>query len=302
QLVALLIAPKLEGDRNQYPLKMLLRRYPFLYQTVLLDEGSNTVQRQTISHLYEKKQKRFEFRLQRFVTYQVNLARVAKARQLSSGAGRIIRREKNPTLLSDRELAVILRTFCAKAEDRYSYKELANRLMQRADELTYADFKEQLYPYLVNSLESEYANSHFKPQLKDHLQETLSRYDSKPTNESLVIRTVKKLLDFLIVDLPKVDHYLFMDTVARMGTASMFVVILKLVLLHPSMVAELEKRLILLFNHYESVPQGQVKWLIKVLETYKVVYSIHFGDADLSVLKTLFKPNPPEVTEDTLIQ
>ncbi|MDB9315797.1 hypothetical protein PN462_21970 [Spirulina sp. CS-785/01] len=299
QLIHVIIPPKIEGDPKQFTLKLLLRRYPFLYKTALLHEGSNLVQRQTVTHLYEKQQHKFEFRLQRFVAYQVNLARIAQARQLSSGAGRIIRREKNPTLLRDRKLAIILRTFCTKPEDNYSYRKLAQRLMARTEDLAYGEFKNHLYLYLVNSLDSDYAKSKFKPQLEEYLQNTLSRYDTKPTSESLVMRTVKKLLDFLVVDSPTMDHYFFIDMVTGMGSSSVLVVLLKLILLHPAMVSELEKRFALLYTHYENVPQNEVKWFIKVLEVYKVVYSIHFGHADLSALKALFKE---QIDEDTLKQ
>ncbi|MEA5468360.1 hypothetical protein, partial [Spirulina sp. 06S082] len=267
----------------------LIHRYPYLYKPYLLTENSSDEQIQTLQNWQEKCEHYFEFRLIRFITYQVQLAEIARARQLSQGAGRIVRREKNPTLLSDRELGGILSKFSGQTFDRCKHPNLAERFLEHSYKLpTYQDFKEHLYAYLIVSLDSDYAMERFNPQLKEYIEGLFNRYNSQKLNASLLLRTTKKLLNFLTVETTeKLDHYLLIEATEKLGISGILDVIFRTVLLCPSLRSELEKRWVFLFKNYEAFTPSEAIWLIKLLEAYHVICSIHFGSADLSLLKKL---------------
>lgn len=280
------ICPSSEGTST---IGHLIHRYPFLFKPYLLNEGSSTEQSQALQDWREKSEHYFEFRLARFLNYQLRLAQVARARQLSQGAGRILQREKNPTLLSDRELGGILSKFSSKIFDRSKHPNLAERFLEHSYRLpTYQDFKEHLYAYLIVSLDSDYAMEIFNLQLKTYLEALLERYNSQKMNESLLLRTAKKLLSFLTVESAKqTEHSLLTNATEGLGINGILDVLFRIILLCPSLRSELDKRWAILFGNYAVFPPNEAKWLIKLLEAYHVICSIHFGSADLTLLKQL---------------
>ncbi|MBP0021529.1 MAG: hypothetical protein J7647_28745 [Cyanobacteria bacterium SBLK] len=283
---AIAICPPSEGTPK---IGNLIHRYPFLFKPYLLNEGGSSEQLRLLQNWREKREHYFEFRLARFLNYQLRLAQVARARQLSQGAGRILQREKNPTLLSDRELGGILSKFSNKIFDRSQHPNLAERFLEHSYQLsTYKDFKGHLYAYLIVSLDSDYAMDEFNLQLKTYLEALLDRYHSQKMNESLLLRTVKKLLSFLTVESAKqTEHALLIDAIGGLGINGILEVLFRTILLCPSLRSELDKRLAILFGNYATFPPNEGKWLIKLLEAYHVICSIHFGSADLTLLKQL---------------
>lgn len=267
----------------------LIHRYPFLFKPYLLNESSSSEQSRGLQDWQEKSEHYFELRLARFLNYQLRLAQVARARQLSQGAGRILQREKNPTLLSDRELGGILSQFSNKIFDRSKHPNLAERFLEHSYQLpTYQDFKEHFYAYLIVSLDSNYAMRDFNPQLKAYFGGLLKQYNPKKMNESLLLRTAKKLLNFLTVENAKqTDHSFLMTTTEGLGINGILDVLFRIILLCPSLRPELERRWAILFGNYAFFPPGEAKWLIKLFEAYHVICSIHFGSADRTLLKQL---------------
>ncbi|TVQ60457.1 MAG: hypothetical protein EA366_03645 [Spirulina sp. DLM2.Bin59] len=277
------------------PLGDLIYRYSFLYKNLLLTRESDYEHQRIIQSYDQRAQEYYEFRLNRFVTYQARLAQLAKARQLSQGAGRIIRREKNPTLLGDRELAAALRHFWDKHPGRETRQELAQRLRTDFRRFSsYADFKAQLHQYLITSLPTN-STYPLSMQLKVHLQGILPHYNHRRPDEALSLRTATKLLGLLMVENDAhPDHYLFIEAVANLGASITIGMLIKLTLLCPPLLPELEKRLSHLFRHYQDSLQKDTNWLIKVLENYQLASSIYYGSIDLSPLMQLLKIKPPQ--------
>jgi len=277
------------------PLGNLIYRYPFLYKHLLLTKDIDYEQQQIVQSLSQRAEDHYELRLNRFVTYQARLAQLARARQLSQGAGRIIRREKNPTLLGDRELAAALRHFWDKRPGRETRQELAQRLRTDFRRFSsYADFKAQLHQYLITSLPTN-STYPLSMQLKVHLQGILPHYNHRRPDEALSLRTATKLLSLLMIENDaNPEHYLFIEAVANLGASITIGMLIKLTLLCPPLLPELEKRLSYLFLHYQDTPQKESNWLIKVLENYQLASSIYYGSIDLSPLMQLLKVKTPQ--------
>ncbi len=282
-----------------HPLGDLIYRYPFLYKNLLLTRDSDYEHQRIIQSLSRRGEDHYELRLNRFVTYQARLAQLARARQLSQGAGRIIRREKNPTLLGDRELAAALRHFWDKRPGRETRQELAQRLRTDFRRFSsYADFKAQLHQYLITSLPTN-STYPLSMQLKVHLQGILPHYNHRRPDEALSLRTATKLLGLLMIESDaQPEHYLFIEAVANLGASITIGMLIKLTLLCPPLLPELEKRLSYLFLHYQDIPQKDSNWLIKVLENYQLASSIYYGTIDLSPLMQILKSKSPQPTSE----
>jgi hypothetical protein len=265
----------------------LINRYPYLYDHCLLGDESSQEHQQTVRHIKVKTERRFEVNLSRYVTYKVRLAQVTHTPKITEEAGRIIQPVKNPTLLNDKELNRALKQYVGTVEGNHTYKTLSqNFLAHTVYTTTYKDFKNDLYDYLITSV--DYGKGQFNKKLYDILQNTLPQCDQQKPSEFLVLRTSSQLLNYLVVESgQKPDHYIFMDMITNMGVTRTMGLLLKLVLMCRKVKPYLDKRFSILFNHYESFSRDGVPWLVKSLENLQVAFSIHFGKADLSCLRQI---------------
>jgi hypothetical protein len=261
----------------------LIHRYPYLYDHCLLSDNSSYEDQKMVRRIKTQIERRFEVNLSKYVTYQVRLAQMAQG----SGLSTIVRPSENPTLLSDRELNRALNHYTGPVQGNYTYKDLSHSfLTHSAYTSTYRAFKDDLYEYILSSLDPKYAKSQFNKKLYQHLQNTLPHFDSHKPNELLMMRTSSQLFNFLIIESPlQPEHYIFVDLITNMGVTRTVGMLLKVVLLCQKIKPYLEKRFSLLFNHYESATKDGVPWLIKALESLQVAFSVHFGKADLSCFK-----------------
>jgi len=266
----------------------LIQRYPYLYEHCLLSEDSSYEHQQTVRQIQARVQRRFEFDLSQYVTYQVR--RVQAIRQPSTEAPeRIIQPVNNPTLLSDRELAAALKQFVGKVQGPNTYRDVAQSFLTHTSQTSsYRDFKDDLYEYLTASIDPAYGKRQFNERLYNHLKNTLTQSDLQKPTEFLIVRTCSQLLNFLVVESPqRPNHFVFVDLITNLGATLTTGLLLKIVLLCRKVKPYLEKRFSILFNHYESSTRDGVPWLITSLENLNVAFSVHFGSADLSCLNQI---------------
>ncbi len=263
----------------------LIQRYPYLYEHCLLSEDSSYEHQQTVRQIQARVQRRFEFDLSQYVTYQVRRAQAM--RQPSTEAPeRIIQPVNNPTLLSDRELAAALKQFVGKVQGPNTYRDVAQSFLTHTSQTSsYRDFKDDLYEYLTASIDPAYGKRQFNERLYNHLKNTLTQSDLQKPTEFLIVRTCSQLLNFLVVESPqRPNHFVFVDLITNLGATLTTGLLLKIVLLCRKVKPYLEKRFSILFNHYESSTRDGVPWLITSLENLNVAFIVLFGSADLSCL------------------
>ena len=265
----------------------LIHRYPYLYNHCLLGEESSQEHQQTVRQIKVQTQRRFEVNLSRYVTYKVRLAQMAHSPQLSQSESRIIRAVKNPTLLNDKELNRALRHFVGTVDSGYTYKSMSqNFLSHTVHTKNFGQYKDDLYEYILGSLDAKYTKGQFNKNLYQLLQNTLPECNHQKPSELLMLRTSSQLLNFFVVESSnKPDHYVFVDMISNMGVTQTMGVLLKIILISRKVKPYLEKRFSILFNHYESFTKEGVPWLVKSLENLQVAFSVHFGKVDLSCLK-----------------
>ncbi len=266
----------------------LIQRYPYLYEHCLLSEDSSYEHQQTVRQIQSRVQRRFEFDLSQYVTYQVRRAQALRS-QSKEGMERIIQPVKNPTLLSDRELGVALKQFVGKVQGSCTYRDIAQSFLTHTTQTSsYKEFKEDLYEYLTASIDPAFGKRQFNDRLYTHLKSTLPHSESQRPSEFLIVRTCSQLLNFLVVESPqRPNHFTFVDLITNLGATLTTGLLLKIVLLCRKVKPYLEKRFSILFNHYESSTRDGVPWLVTSLENLNIAFSVHFGSADLSCLNQI---------------
>ncbi|MBE9186158.1 hypothetical protein IQ270_16065 [Microcoleus sp. LEGE 07076] len=269
------------------PLGSLIPRYPYLYKHCLLSHDSTYEQQTIIKKIQAQKQQEFEIDLSQYVAHQVRKAQIAR-RQTSLSFGRNIQHIKNPTLLSDPELFFALKQFVGKVEGADTYRQLAGRF--RANTTTnqsYGSFKDDLYEYLISSVtDDRYGKCQFSEKLYNLLQNTFPHNDDRKFNEFLMLRTCSQLLNFLVVESPaRPNHFVFIDLISNLGATQTTGLLLKIVLICSKVKPYLEKRLAILFGHYELCTREGVAWLIKALENLNLALSTNFGKVDVSFVR-----------------
>ena len=265
----------------------LIPRYPYLYKHCLLSDDSTYEQQKIIKKIQTQKQQQFEIDLSQYVAHQVRKAQTAR-RETSMSFVRNIQTIKNPTLLSDPELFFALKQFVGKVEGADTYRQLAGRFMANASTtVSYSSFKDDLYEYLISSVtDDRYGKRQFNEKLYKKLQNTFPHNDAQKFNEFLMIRTCSQLLNFLVVESPaRPNHFVFIDLISNLGPTQTTGLLLKIVLICSKVKAYLEKRLAILFGHYEFSTREGVVWLVQALENLNLALSTNFGNLDVSFLR-----------------
>ncbi|MBF2026443.1 MAG: hypothetical protein IGS48_06710 [Oscillatoriales cyanobacterium C42_A2020_001] len=271
-----------QGPQQRRSLRDLIHRYPYLYPHCLSSNSSDS-EFDAIRHLQGERQQKFEYDLSRYVTYMV---------QQSNGQTRPPATPiQNPTLLSDAQLRKTIKHFTGQVERKGTYKDLAQRFLAYSSQVdSYRTFKEGLYHYLVGSIDStrpDYGKHHFNQWLYTQLKNTLPQSDTQQLNSFLVTRTCHQLIESLVAPPQNVsNHFVFVDLINNVGATVTTGLLLKLLLLYNNLKSSLEKRLAVLYKHYEPVMDG-VEWLVDSLENLQIAFSIHFGSMNLPCLTRL---------------
>lgn len=270
------------------PLGALIRRYPYLYEHCLLSEGSSYEHQQTIKQLQTRAQRQYEIDLSQYVTYQVRRSQIAKTSS-PQAANRIIQPVKNPTLLSDGELCHAIKQFAGRSQNASTYRDVAQRFLTHSSQVqSFQSFKDDLYEYIVTSVDPEYGKRQFNNQLYAQLRGTLPESDNQEVNDFLVVRTCSQLLNFLVVESPqRPQHYVFVDLISNLGPTLATGLLLKIILICRKVKPYLEKRFSILFNHYESSSRDAVQWLVQAMENLNVALSTNFSTIDLSFINQI---------------
>ncbi len=264
----------------------LIPRYPYLYEHCLSGDDSTLEQQQTIRTLQAEQQRQYDLSLSQYVTYQVRCTRAVQQGMTLEAIRQKLQPVSNPTLLTNPELAMAVRHFAGKVEQGQTYRDLANNFSSKLTYgPTFGEFKRDLYGYIQGSVSPDYGRRRFNSQLCSQLHHIFPNDENQKVSDFLVVRTCSQLLNFLVVESPsKVDHVTFIDLISNLGPTVTTGILLKLILLCKKVKPYLEKRLSILFNHYEKETNESVLWLIQMLENLNVAFSTNFGSANLSLL------------------
>jgi hypothetical protein len=285
-----------ENDRDT-KIADLLGRYTYLYQPLLVREKNILELSDLIQKLQIERTKTFELKLAQHIIYRTRLIEIAKAQQFSHGAGKIIRRIPNPTLLSNKDLKIVLKQYIKKIDKKITLYQLSRKFVARnKQEISYREFKRNLYFYLIYNIEPKNNNYDFSKKLWDLLDGIYYQSDTLPIDDNLNLRTCRKLYQYLIISncdrasaalRDRHQHNLLLKLISNLGTAQTAMLLVKIVLICPLIKTDLEQRLAILYSCYETKNIEDVPWMVKFFEHFLIAFSIYFGKIDISLAKAI---------------
>ena len=176
-----------------------------------------------------------------------------------------------------------------KVERDWSYYDLSQKFLTHTSQTnSYKEFKDDLYEYIISGIDSRFGKRRFNDKLRYCLNDTMPEFENRELDEFLTMRTYCQLFKFLVVDSKgNFNHDRYLDLITYMGEVKTIGLLLKLVLLCNKVKPYLEQRFSLLFSHYEAASEDKAQWLIKSLENLQVAFSVHFGEADFSLIQII---------------
>ena len=267
-------------DLGSQPLEILMPRYPYLYDHCLVGEMSDYDHQRTIQHLKREKQEKFERDLSSYVTYHMRRnALIRRGNHEPSELDRILGTVSNPTLLTGAEVATAIKFYAGKVQGNDSHKDIAQRFATHTQSVqNFGQFKKELYVYVTNCVDANYAKRRFNQQFSTYLIDFLPDHNQAPLTEFLIVRTCSQVLNYLVVESPRrVEHFTFIDLLGNIGPLLTTGVLLRVVLFCKKVKPYLEKRLAILFNHYGKSTNNTVLWLVKSLENANLALTTNFG-------------------------
>ncbi len=268
-----------------------LLRYPYLYQHLLpSDEQFKQLHHLPlfIEQLRDKRQQDFEILLSQHIIYRFRLKQVARMKLLTKGAGKMITKVDNPSLLSERAFRTALKQYVGKIDNKNTTLERAQRFVVE-NELcrNYGEFKQNLYNFIVSDIKPRNNTYKFSSRFQQKLADIFPQSDAKSLNRTLILQTCRQLFSFLIVDhTVSPNPQRFAELISNLGTAQVMMMLVKITLICPESKSDLEKKICSIVSHYQLQNIQEILWLIKSLEHLLVAFSIYFGNLDVSLVKS----------------
>jgi hypothetical protein len=266
------------------PLRTLITRYPYLYEHSLISDDRMRENIDTVQRLQAEAQQESDHKLSQYLAYQVRRARIIS--QHGRDALKDLTVVPNPSLMTTKELGMTFGQFAGKAEGESTYRDLSQRMLINIKAQPKVKlFKDDLYEYLISGVDRSYGKRAFNDRLFKKLREIVPERDGHALDEVSLVRTCTQVINYLVVESnAKPQHFVFADLITNIGATFTTGLLLKIVLICHKTKPVLENRLSILFDRYESSSCANTPWLVKVLESWNVAGSIHFGRIDRSVI------------------
>lgn len=192
------------------------------------------------------------------------------------------RRIKNPTGLGDEVLPLVKAIVLRRGV--FSYTNLAHIFVKQNQNITYKDFKKNLIKYLIFDVENENFANALSNNLPGKLETIYENYDEYNLDDSLIFRTCKRVIEYLITDNKKEPSELFILLLTAGHALNLVVVLVKLVLICKNVRAHLEACLAAAIQYYEKYSEEECQWLIKFLEILNVTLAIYTEDVEYNLV------------------
>lgn len=181
--------------------------------------------------------------------------------------------DKNPTILGDKVLKLIKMVMTKRGQ--FGYKNIANIFLEQTKGLLYADFKISLQKYLIYSVENRDIVVLINTLISKNLKNLYQSNDDKPLTDALLLRTCKRVIEFLTTEDHQTPSQLFILLVSQGHALTLVIVLLKITLLCKPARTHLETCLAELIEYYVDYPEEECKWVVNFLEILKITFVIY---------------------------
>lgn len=188
----------------------------------------------------------------------------------------------NPTNLGDEVVRLIQKI--VKKRSRFSYASLARIFLNQNQDICYKNFKQNILSYLFFSTDNPGLAERLKTHLASQLDILYKEYDRQPWDNHLLLRTCKRLIEYLTTMNHKNPSRLFITLISQGKSLTLAILLLKIVLLCPQTHFHLECCLAQLIQYYKNQPEAECKWLINFLEVIQLTLTIYIEDVQYNLV------------------
>ncbi len=180
---------------------------------------------------------------------------------------------ENPTVLG--ESAINLIKLLLLQPGRFGYENLANLLRKQCHQINYWDFKRALLHYLAYALPNSPIALSLKNQLPDSILPLYRHNDTETIAEALILRTCKRVVDFLTSEDGATPSTFFSMFLAQGNPLVLVILLLKIALFCPHVQAHLELRIASLIRYYEVYSEDDCRWVINFFEVFRITFAVY---------------------------
>ena len=190
----------------------------------------------------------------------------------------------NPTGIEEDGLINLIKQIVAR-NLLFSYTNYANIFIQQTKNISYTDFKQNLQKYLILSLKNESIIEIFNTGLYQKLETLYDKYNQDKLSVDLLIRTCRRLIEFLLTEDNQEPSQLFILLVNQNSPLDLVIPLLKIVLICKYVRNHLDACVAQLIRYYENYPEHECKWFINFLEVFNIVFAIYTENVQYSLVK-----------------
>lgn len=180
---------------------------------------------------------------------------------------------ENPTVLG--EAAINLIKMLLLQPGRFGYENLANLLRKQCSQLNYWDFKRALLHYLAYALPNSPIALALKNKLPDSILPLYRHNDTETIAEALILRTCKRVVDFLTSEDGEQPSTFFSMFLAQGNPLVLVILLLKIALFCPHVQSHLELRIASLIRYYETYSEDDCRWVINFFEVFRITFAVY---------------------------
>ena len=188
----------------------------------------------------------------------------------------------NPTSLGDEVVRLIQKIL--KKRSRFSYASLARIFINQNQDICYKNFKQNILNYLFFATDNPGLAETLKTYLASHLNILYQEHDHQPWDNHLLLRTCKRLIEYLTIMNHKKPSLLFVTLISQDQSLTLAILLLKIVLLCPQTHSHLECCLAQLIQYYKNQPEAECEWLINFLEVIQLTLTIYIENVQYNLV------------------
>jgi hypothetical protein len=188
----------------------------------------------------------------------------------------------NPTSLGDEVLRLVKKVVVKRGT--YSYPNLAKIFLQQTENLNFQVFKVSLLEYLFFGIEVDEFAGLLKNRLREQLDSLYVSYEDQAIDESLLLRTVKRLTECLTIEKSGEPSPLFVLLSSQQNPLVLVILLLKLTLICRNVRMHLEVCIAHLVRYYAGYQEQDCAWVIQFLELFTIVLTIYSENVEYSLV------------------
>lgn len=214
------------------------------------------------------------------VQFQLELAKYVSLAQRQGASASVL---KNPTALGKAVIPLIKRILLRR--DRYRYESLALRFRRQVHQMRFKQFKKNLGKYLMFAMARPVKDDAFQSKFLSYLTWIDPSQNAVMTTVDQVESVCEALVDSITTRDGKKPTELFTQGIGEKDPRSLVLLLIKIVLVCPSIQLYLERRIADLIRAYARSSAEDCGAFIQFLEVFRVAFAVYVGEQEYTLVK-----------------